>query len=93
MSLTTEQFLARYPEFAGTGPDLVEAKLAEADLQVDAAVWGDQADIGHGLVAAHLLATSPFGENARMVAKDGTTTYGTRLETMQRRVAKGLGLI
>lgn len=86
-------FLAGYPEFAESSPDLVAAKLAEAELQVDEAVCGAQTDIMHGLTTAHLLAISPFGMNARMVSKEGTTTYGERLAVMQRRVSGGAWLI
>ncbi len=86
-------FLAAYPEFGESSPALVAAKLAEAELQVDAAVCGAQTDIMHGLTTAHLLALSPFGQNARMVSKEGTTTYGERLVVMQRRVSGGAWLI
>lgn len=83
-------FLASFPEFGkGTALTLVGAKLAEATLQVSPSVWGALTDTGIGYLTAHLLALSPSGQNARMVAKDGVTTYFTHYRRLQRMVSSG----
>jgi hypothetical protein len=73
---------------------LVNAKLSEAYQQIDVSVWdtganGPKSGIGQGYLAAHLLALSPFGQGARMIAKDGKTTYWTHYRNLQRQVCQG----
>lgn len=93
MAVSVESFLTSFPEFEPAGEGLIAAKIAAGALQVDAGLWGEKADLGVELTAAHLLALSPFGQQARLIAKDGTTTYGNRLHVMQRQVASGYRLI
>ena len=81
--LTVAQFRERFPEFLETDTSHVQAKLDEAWRRTPASVWGDTAQDAHGYLAAHLLALSPFGRDARMINEDGTTMYGkvrTRME-------------
>lgn len=87
--MTLSQFLARYPEFQKAGTALVQSVLAEAATQLDQGVWGNLYDAGHGACAADILALSPFGQQARMVPKSGTTTYRRRFEELQKTVACG----
>jgi Protein of unknown function (DUF4054) len=86
-------FFARYPEFVargfGSNAALVGAVLAEAAVQLSRPVWGPLYDAGHGLLTAHLLAISPFGQQARMAAKDGVTTYWRRYQQLVEMVACG----
>jgi hypothetical protein len=93
MAVTRTTFLVRFPEFNRASEPLIDAYIEAASLQVDDSVWGDKADLGVELTAAHLLALSPFGQQARMVNKDGSTTYGERLSSMQRQVAGGPWLV
>jgi hypothetical protein len=72
--LALSDFQARYPEFKATSTTLISATLNDAALMIDACVWGALAGQGHGYLTAHRLALSPFGQQARMVAKDGKTT-------------------
>lgn len=76
MTVSVESFLDGNPEFAKTPVGLVNAKLQEALIEVDPVTWGKFTDTGVSYLTAHKLALSPFGQNARMIAKDGrTTTY------------------
>lgn len=75
--MTRAAFLVRCPEFTDADAALVEAKLAEAERRTPSVVWGDLQDDGIACLAAHLLAISPNGQMARLVNKDGSTTYGT----------------
>lgn len=87
MDLAT--FFARYPEFAEAGSELVNACLLEAGATIDQATYGNLYDAAQGALAAHLLAIAPFGQNVRMVAKDGSTTYRKRFDELQRAATCG----
>lgn len=87
--MTVTDFLTQFPEFRNTDLDLVQAMLNAALLEIDASVWRAKADQGQGYLAAHKLALSPFGQNARMVAKDGTTTYMVHYDALRGQVASG----
>jgi hypothetical protein len=80
--MTAAEFKAIYPEFATAADALVNAKIAEADLQTSDS-FGTRRDSVLALLTSHLLAISPYGVNAKMVNKDGGTVYGERLKTVQ----------
>ncbi len=93
MAVDADSFLAGFPEFRPAEKALIDVMIAKAVLQVDAGVWGPKADLGVELLTAHLLAISPFGQNARMVSKTGTTTYQTRFKEMVKQVTPGFRVI
>jgi hypothetical protein len=79
-------FRAQFPEFNNVSDTLCTAMLSAASLEFDTGVWGvfgqlggpiTKADQGQMYLAAHKLAVSPFGQNARTVFKEGTYNYGT----------------
>lgn len=80
MAVTIERFLARWPHFAEAPDAAVQEALDAAHKRVSATYWGDRRDEGIMLLAAHTIAIDPGGQFARMVAKDGTTTYGNAYE-------------
>lgn len=88
--MSVPEFLARYPEFDSAGVELIVAKIQEAARWVDPGVWGDQAPDGIATLAAHLLATSPFGRNARLAEDNDRSTYGDRFQELKRVAAIGL---
>jgi hypothetical protein len=83
------QFLTQFPEFKAADADLVISMLTAAQLEIDPAVWRAKSDQGQGFLAAHKLALSPFGQNTRLVAKDGSTTYEKHFEKLRAQVASG----
>jgi hypothetical protein len=91
--LKVSDFFARFPEFAATDLSLITAALNDAALQIDTRVWGNLAGTGHGYLAAHMLDLSPFGQAARLVAKDGSTTYFTHYTRLVRMVAPGFRVL
>ena len=94
--LAISDFLARFPEFKGTAKDssdLIGAALNDAALVIDAGVWGNLAGQGHGYLTAHRLALSPFGQQARMIAKGGTTTYQAHYEALVKIVGSGFRVL
>jgi Protein of unknown function (DUF4054) len=82
-------FFARYPEFVPAGGALANACLLEAAATIDQATYGNLYDTAQGALAAHLLAISPAGQMARLVAKDGSTTYRKRFLELQRAATCG----
>jgi hypothetical protein len=89
---TISSFLASFPEFNdGSDPqnNLVQAKLDEAALEVDPGVWGGLQNLGHGYLTAHLLASSPMGNTAKLVATQ-MTTYEKNYRRLLGTVTAGL---
>jgi Protein of unknown function (DUF4054) len=92
-------FRTQFPEFRGVNDSVVTAMLGAAFLEIDVCVWGGystvtgtpgtKADQGQAYLTAHKLATSPFGQNAKLVAKDGSTTYFKTYMTLVRQVSSG----
>ena len=107
--MTPAQFIAAFPEF-GRDVDVtvIQAKLALAATRMggpDVGVWGGfqateggalmTADLAQGNLAAHYLASSPFGSS--MVSarpKDGSsrTPYLEVFEELERAVAGGFAV-
>lgn len=87
MDLAT--FKTQYPELRSAGDTLLQAFLDAAALEIDLEIWDTLSDQGQGLLAAHNLTMSPWGQAARMQPKDGVTTYGQKYEKMQSMVAVG----
>lgn len=79
MALSRADFRARYPEFATAADTHVDAALAEAE-RFTSDGWGADRDDIVALQAAHILAISPMGRDARLSAKDGSSTYLAQYE-------------
>ncbi len=92
MTVSIATFKAHFPEFADARApdDLIAAKLDEADNQTNSETWGDLLDQGILYLAAHLLATSPFGQQARLASSDATSTYGNRYDRLAKSSQVGL---
>lgn len=97
--MTVDTFLATYPAFAeiqGAREDgLVQAKLNDAALTVDATVWGGKRELGIGLKAAHLMSLGLFwdGKLAPWVRKDGGTHFLDEFDRHARSVGGAYRLI
>ncbi len=89
---TISTFLVSFPEFSDSSAPqlaLIQAKLDEAELELDATVWGDRTNSGHGYLTAHLLALSPLGNTAKLVKGD-STTYWQHYVRLLRKVTAGI---
>ncbi|HVJ26385.1 MAG TPA: DUF4054 domain-containing protein [Vicinamibacterales bacterium] len=73
--MTLSEFRARFPEFRTASDTLVESVLAEATARLDERIFGALTDAAVGYLAAHLLATSPFGESQRLEDDKSESTY------------------
>ncbi len=93
-------FRVQFPEFEGVSDSLVSSLLGAALLEIDPRVWGPygvgsltKADQGQMYLAAHKLAISPWGQNARTfyVKEQGysRSTYGQEYFLLMRGVSFG----
>lgn len=89
MAWTLLTFRARWPEFEPTSDAMVTSALAEAYDETDERVCGASFELAVGLLAGHKLAISQFGQAARLVAKDGSTTYETQRKALGQNKAGG----
>lgn len=89
MAVTNADIIARFPEFANTDTLLIDAAIADATEQVSADVWGDKTDQGVRWLTAHFLATSPFGEPARLVDDMNNTRYAIVFKSLRNQVTIG----
>ncbi|HXU01516.1 MAG TPA: hypothetical protein VN903_11010 [Polyangia bacterium] len=80
--MTRTEFVLRFPEFESADGAVVESALAYADRAVSD-TWGANRDDFLGLVAARYLALMPFGRDARLSTKEGTTTYDGEIDRMK----------
>lgn len=87
--MTYSTFVLQYPEFAAIDQPFVQAWLDAANLEIDREVWGAKADSGQGLLAAHKMALSPMGRNARTDKPTTTTVYGVSYDEMVLQVGSG----
>lgn len=78
-------FRVRFPEFDAVADALVQARLDDALLELDSNDWGDLLDQGQSYLAAHKLALSPYGQQARL-AVNFETTYHKHFEKLKRQV-------
>lgn len=86
MAITSADFVATYPEFDeinDVAPASVSKALLRAQAFCSASIWVDRYEAGVFAKAAHLLAMTPFGENARIDAKQ-VTAYGVVFDEMVR---------
>lgn len=91
--MNIDQFLISFPEFADTDADLVNAKLVEAGNELDSEMWGTNFDAAQGYLAAHKLALSPMGQNARLLPLDGVTTYEKHLRALLIATVPGASVV
>lgn len=84
-TLSPATFLVSFREFNNANAAMVAAKVAEANRQIDADVWGTQANDAAGYLAAAMLAASDFGRHAEM----DPARYLGILDRMKRAVAAG----
>jgi hypothetical protein len=82
-------FRVRFPEMANIPDARVQAALDDALIEFDQDLWGAKLAKGQGFLAAHDIACSPAGQNARLVDKTGSTTYYVKYRKLLNQVAKG----
>lgn len=82
-------FLLVFAEFKSATNTEIDAQLARAARYIGEA-YGDSANDAHGFLTAHFMALSPFGQNARLVSKNGTTLYWASYEELRAAATCGI---
>ena len=82
-------FLIRFPEFKGVGASYIDAHIAAAANEIDPVIWRTKTDEGVIYLAAHKMASSPYGEQARLITAEGGTTYFLEFKRLVRLVSSG----
>lgn len=90
--MTLEEFRVAFPEFKTASDQLVQVTLDMAAARLSQAVLGAMYPEAHGVWTAHALAKSPAGQSARMVNKDGTTQYSTRMQEIKLACASAVSV-
>lgn len=93
MAVTLAKFRNFYDEFRKTDDGTVLAKIRLAEFEVNDTVWGDRADAGVMLMAAHMISMAPSGENAKLVSKDGSTIYLKMFDRTKKSVTSGFARV
>jgi hypothetical protein len=95
VSISVADFVAYFPEFKGDGSVTTNARLQSyinhAVLRTPSDVWGDLVDQGVLYLAAHLLAISPYGINAKLGNAAGNSVYGVERSRLNRTVSYARG--
>ncbi len=90
MAHTAATLKARFSEFDQVPDARVTADLAAATRRCNASVFGDDLDEAVALLCGHLLACSPFGQQAGIGPDgEGTTTYLAEWRRLARQRAGG----
>ena len=96
--MTSAGLIARFPELATIGATAdglaaITSAVADATLRVDPLVWTTSTEDGIAWLAMSLLASSPYGRNARMAAQDDVSTYRIEYERLLATVVSGFRVI
>ena len=87
MTVTAESFLEAFPEFLPLHAEdeaLVPAVIARAELRIGD-IWRESLrDIAVELQAAHMLALSPAGRNAKLSEPGKPTAYWAELQCLKK---------
>jgi hypothetical protein len=93
MAVSVSDFVAFFPEFKRDGDTdhtaRIQSCLGYATQRTPATKWGDLQDQGVLYLAAHLMAISPSGINAKLGSVKGQSTYGAQRRYLNKLVAFG----
>lgn len=92
MAVTADSFLEAYPEFQALHEEdaaLVPAVIARAELRIGDTWRETLRDIAVELQAAHMLALSPAGRNAKLSEPGKPTAYWSELQCLKKGNAFG----
>lgn len=96
MPVSVATMKSKHREFADLDDSVVQDALDDALSEIDVNVWGDHADRGQRMLAAHILAMSPFGATAGLRAGNGanqTSIYWSQYEDLRQRVGTAYRLV
>ena len=91
--MTSAELRAIAPEFAKAPEAAVAEAVAQATAYVNAALFGTDTEMAIRLRACHTLALGPYGQQARLISKDGTTTYQKQFDDLLATATAGEGRV
>ena len=83
MAMSLDKFKVLFPEYGETPGPVIQAHLDLTIVEFDPLIWRHLLEKAHGFLTAHSLAMSPYGQAARLNAKDGKTTYLAEYERLR----------
>jgi hypothetical protein len=99
---TVDMFRVQFPEFNSVSTTQIGMMLGAARLEMSPLVWGPEGVVGQPMtkfdqgcmyLAAHKLASTAMGQNAKAVIKNAVgyhrTTYGGEFYLLMRGVTSG----
>jgi hypothetical protein len=95
MAMTVATFIVKYPEFALQPTAYLQTFIDDATLAVSSDTFGVLTDQATGLLAAHRLCQTPWGQAAKLVAvlksmdPMGNTVYGVAYMELLSSVSLG----
>ena len=89
MALSLSTFRARFPEFQSQPDATLQDAINRGAAQSDSTIFGDLVDEATGYLAAHFLALSPFGQQARLSGPTESTTYYLHWRRLATKKAAG----
>lgn len=90
--MTLAEFREGFPEFCDVRDGQVKHHLERSTSRLDTSVLGAKLNQAHGLLTAHTLAASPFGQQARLVSEKGDTTYRRQLKELLSETVLGVAI-
>ncbi len=89
MALSITTFRARFPEFQSLPDPTIQDAINRGAAQSDSVIFGDLVDESTGYLAAHFLALSPYGQQARLTGANESTTYYLHWRRLATKKAAG----
>ena len=99
MPVTVDEFKNHFPEFDECPDAFLQSYLDDAEQSINRVVWDadtdkPKGDVGQKYLAAHMIAMSPFGQQARLIAEGAlTSTYEEHYERVLSQVVMGAMVI
>lgn len=91
--ITVQTILDNHPEFFGCPEIMIQTAIDDAIVRVDPNMYLKTVDQAVRLLACHHLALSPYGQQARLVSADGTTTYKLQFNELRGEAAIGFRVV
>lgn len=92
-NITPASFIAERPEFEGAPEAMLQTAIDNAAKSLLEDMLRETYDEAVSLGAAHRLALSPYGQSAKLVAADGSTTYSKQLDVLVRDAGVGFRVV
>lgn len=90
MALTVGAFLTRFPEFTKAPTATIEACIAEAEQEIEVGICSAvRRDNLVKYLTAHLIASNPKGEFAKLDKTTGDTMYSARYKELKSGIPAG----